>query len=519
VAPTHRPLPPQPGSAADRRAIAGCLARASFSEGVVCARLGLQDFAGLGIEGVAAVAARFDGRDPAALLIRLFVLGGQISSDDLGRAMDDAERAAFVAAGLVAPIGTPTPDAGTPDQWYCPIHLVPLAHRFGDVLVTCDRRVWTDGSPLELFPDIVFSAHNPLTLQFLRLLPTTNTGTVLDLCSGTGIAAMIAASTALRVTAIDVTERCTAFARFNCWVNDLEHVDVRCGNLYEPVRDEHFDRIVAHPPYVPTLADAAVYRDGGETGDRLLRLILQSLPDHLTPGGTFHVLTMGLDTEAAPFEMRAREWLGDAAPEFDVVFGIKESKSAEAFARSLAAKATVASEEADFERWMHVFGELHAREFVYGALVGRRNGAPGREPQTRRVAVQGSLGPEGFERLFHWFDWLRLPDRRDRVLNARPALSPDMKVEVTHVVRDGHFAADRFRLQNGDAAFKVQLQTDGWVVAMMDAFDGTKTVAEVFGVGRMARSIPEQMDDSDFVELVCLLLEKGFLRWSEAATP
>jgi methylase of polypeptide subunit release factors len=518
VAPIHRPLPPQTGSDADRRAIASCLSRASFSEGVVCARLGLQDFSALEIEGVTAVAARFDGRDPGALLIRMFVLGGLISSDDLGRAMDDAERAAFMSAGLVAPFGPPD-DSGSPRHWYCPILLVPLAHRYGDLLITCDRRQLPDGSPLELFPDIVFSAHNPLTLQFLRLLPTTNTGTVLDLCSGTGVAALIAASSALKVTAVDVTERCTAFAHFNCWVNDLEHVEVRCGNLYEPVRDEHFDRIVAHPPYVPTLADTAVYRDGGESGDKLLRLIVQSLPDHLTPGGTFHLLTMGLDTEAVPFEMRVREWLGDTAPEFDIVFGIKESKSAEAFARSLAAKATLLSKEADFERWMHVFSELQAREFVYGALVGRRNGAPGREPQTRRVAVQAGVGPEGFERLFTWFDWLRLPDRRERVLAAKPTLSPDMKVEVTHIVRDGHFAADRFRLQNGDAAFKVQLQTDGWVVAMIDGFDGSKTVAEVFGVGRMARSIPEQMTDTDFVELICLLIEKGFLHSAEAASP
>jgi methylase of polypeptide subunit release factors len=509
---THPPPSPRPGSDAERQAIASCLARGSFSEGVVCARLSIRDYSGLEKETPATLHPRLEGHDPSTLLIRLFVVGGALTEEQLASVMSDTERAAFVSTGLLTATG-----GGTAQQWYCPVQLVPLADRYSDLVIACDRRTMPDGTDLDLLSDIVFSGHNPLTLQFLRLLPTTNTGTVLDLCSGTGVAALAAASTALRVAAVDVTERSTAFARFNAWVNDLSHVDVRCGDLYEPIGDERFDRIVAHPPYVPTLTESAVYRDGGHTGDRLVRHIIQELPDHLNPGGTFHMLSAGIDTETAPFEMRVREWLGVASSEFDIAFGVVELRSIEMVARMLSAKATVVSRESDFERWMQLFADVKAREFVYGATVARRNAASAGDPQTRRLLMPSAPGPEAFDWLFKWFDWLRLPNRRQRVLELKPSLAPDMQVEVVHVVRDGHFSPDRFRLENGGTPFRVHLQTDGWIVSLLDQFDGAKSAAEVYGVARMARQLPEHFAENDFLDLVCLMIERGFLRAAEAA--
>lgn len=480
----------------------------------MCARLGIPDFNGLEGDRLRKVAARFDAHDLAAVLIRLFVLGGPVGEADLARALTPAERAALERTGLVAETAR-EPGSGAAEEWCSPFRLVPIAHRHGDLVIACDRPDRPDGSPIDPAADIVFSAHNPLTRQFLRLLPTSDTGTVVDLCSGTGVAALVAASTALRVTAVDVTDRSTAFARFNCWINDVRHVDVRCGDLFAPVEHERFDRILAHPPYVPTFSDTAIYRDGGQTGDKLLRRIAAAIPDHLSPGGTFHMLTIGMDTSEAPFEARVREWLGAAGDEFDLIFAMGDSKSPEAFARALVSK-VAAAQAGDYERWRQLFDELQVRDFVYGALVGRRFGASAGEPQTRRVVAQPGIGPDGFEWLFKWFDWLRLPNRRDRVLNAKPVLVPETTVEVQHVVRDGHFTPATFRLHNSEVPFAVQLQTDGWVVAMMDAFDGNKTAAEVYGVARMARQIPEQMSDEEFVGLICLLVERRLLRWPDA---
>lgn len=501
---------PRAGSDADRRTLVECLARAQFSEASVCACLQIPELDSLEGDGRATLAARFDGRDLQALLTRLFVLGSAVAADDFSRALTAVEAEAMGAVGLVSPLDPMTSHSASV---FSPIRLVPLSDgsaRGRTLLIASDRGDTADGSPFEPFSDIVFSGHNPLTRQFLRLLPTSITGSVLDLCSGTGIGAMVAEATAERVTAVDITERCTDFARFNRWLNGSDRVEIRQGDLYDAVRGERFDRILAHPPYVPALSEKLIYRDGGETGDKLLRRIVEGLPDYLKTGGTFHALSIGMDTADAPFEERVREWLGPAAPEFDIVFAFGSSMAPDEFARSLVTRAA-GSRPGDYDRWLDLFARRQVRDVVYGALVGKRFEAGAGEPQTRRVVAGSATGPDGFERLFEWFDWMRRPDRRERVLAGRPMLSRSSQVDVHHHVENGRFVPDTFRLLNDQAPFKVQLQTDGWVVAVLSAFDGSRTVAEVQEDMRRANLIPTALAEAEFLDLVCLLVERAFL--------
>jgi SAM-dependent methyltransferase len=490
--------------------VVDCLGRAPFSEAAVCACLGISDFDALEGNGRTKLVADFDGRDPQGLLIRLFVLGSPIDADDFYRALTSQEAAAFLAVGLVAPLCQP----GAPStRVYSPVRLVPLSDgsaRGRTLLIASDRSDTPDGSAFEPFADIVFSGDNPLTRQFLRLLPTTVTGSVLDLCSGTGIGALVAEATAQRVTAVDITERCTEFARFNSWLNSSERVDVRQGDLYDPVRGERFERILAHPPYVPSLSDRLIYRDGGETGDKLLRRIVEQLPEHLNSGGTFHALSIGMDTTEAPFETRVREWLGPAGSEFDIVFAFGSSMVPEEFARSLVTRAS-GSQPGDYDRWVELFTRRHVRDVVYGALVVKRVDPGAGEPQTRRVVAGPGTGPDSFAWLLRWFDWLRRPGLHERVLTSRQILAKGSQVDVHHVVENGQFVPQSFRLRNDEAPFKVQLNTDGWVVRVLSAFDGRQTAAEVYEAANRSGSIPNGFTQTDFADLACLLVERGFL--------
>jgi SAM-dependent methyltransferase len=490
----------------------------------VCDCLGIPDFDALegdGPDGRAKLAARFDGRDLRALLTRLFVLGSPVHAEDFHRSLDAREVAAFRTVGLVASLDSSASAASASAPVCSPVRLVPLSDgsaRGRTLLIASDRGDTPDGSPFEPFPDIVFSGHNPLTRQFLRLLPPGSTGSVLDLCSGTGVGALVAEATAERVTAVDITGRCTDFARFNCWLNSSERVEIRQGDLFDPVRGERFDRILVHPPYVPALAETLIYRDGGETGDRLLRRIIEELPGYLNSGGTFHVLSIGMDTHDAPFEMRVREWLGAAGSEFDIVFAYGSSMSADEFARSLVTR-VARSRPGDYDRWMELFGRLRVREVVYGALVGKRFEAGAGEPQTRRVVAGPGTGPDGFDWLLRWFVWQRRPNRRERVLASRPILANGSQLEVRHLVENGRFVPHTFRLLNDGSPFKVQLETDAWVASILNACDGARTAAEVYEEVNRSHSIPEAFTEADFVDLVCLLVERGFLLITPVPSP
>ena len=196
-----------------------------------------------------------------------------------------------------------------------------------------------------------------------------------------------------------------------------------------------------------------------------------------------------MDTTGALFEQRVREWLGPSRSEIDFVFALGSTKSPDDFARTLVAR-VAGSGETDYDRWMELFRSHEVREIVYGALVGRRTEALAGEPHTRRVMARDGTGPDGFEWLFDWFDWLRRPERDKCVMAARPLLSPKSEVDVHHVVADSRFVPHVFRLRNDAAPFPVELETDGWVVSLLSAFDGKTPVAEVCAAARAQRMIP-----------------------------
>jgi release factor glutamine methyltransferase len=136
---------------------------------------------------------------------------------------------------------------------------------------------------------------------------------VLDLCTGSGALA-VALARELRgaqVVATDVSAEAVALARKNAERNGVgDRVDVRVGDLWQPVADERFDLIVANPPYIasaviPTL-QAEVLReprlalDGGPDGLGFYDRICADARAHLEPGGAL-VVEHGFDQADAVY--------------------------------------------------------------------------------------------------------------------------------------------------------------------------------------------------------------------------
>lgn len=171
---------------------------------------------------------------------------------------------------------------------------------------------------------------------------------VLDVGTGCGYHAILAAMCGARVTATDVSARALGYARFNAALAGAE-IDFRRGSLLEPVRGprsdpadavdsldswsaarERYDVVVSNPPFVITpeavRADGVrTYRDGGREGDSLLAELVGELGDVLAPGGRAWMLGNWeiKASDAAPDRSlgSASELLSDAAPDrpFDAV--------------------------------------------------------------------------------------------------------------------------------------------------------------------------------------------------------
>lgn len=122
----------------------------------------------------------------------------------------------------------------------------------------------------------------------LNITPRTPVRTSLDLGAGCGIQAIALARHCDHVIATDISPRALAFTQANATLNGAHNIETRQGSLFEPT-PEKFDLIVSNPPFVITPQGHTTtleYRDGGHTGDQLMRALLAQLPNHLTTSGT-----------------------------------------------------------------------------------------------------------------------------------------------------------------------------------------------------------------------------------------
>ena len=151
------------------------------------------------------------------------------------------------------------------------------------------------------------------TMELVRAAATeAPVGSVLDLGCGAAPVGLALARAARRVVATDVSPRAAALARVNAAINGATNVEVRVGDLYEPVRGERFDRLAAHPPFVARPAGVATstFVHGGSRGDELPLRMLAGAADHLTPAGRAVVLGDWPLVEGDTLDARVRAAMG-----------------------------------------------------------------------------------------------------------------------------------------------------------------------------------------------------------------
>ena len=162
---------------------------------------------------------------------------------------------------------------------------------------------------------------------------TSNVTSVLDLCTGSGCLAIIAAGIFrdAEIDAADLSADALEVARINVDEHDLaDRVNLLEGDLFVAVEGQTYDLIISNPPYVaggevrafpPEYVHEPVMAHlGGADGLDLVRRILAGAADHLNPGG-------GLLCEIGT----GRERLVDEFPQLDFLWLDTEESEGEVF--------------------------------------------------------------------------------------------------------------------------------------------------------------------------------------------
>ncbi|MFB3776388.1 MAG: methyltransferase [Bryobacteraceae bacterium] len=437
--------------------------------------------------------------DAADLLMRLFLAGGRAEDGELRRQVPERVLESMRALGLL------DRDESDPSPWRATVCL----YSIGQLYIVSDRWTNADGSPFTPAPDIVYPALSKNTYRFLSLIPREPCRRFLELCSGAGPAALAAASGyAGEAWAVDITERSTHFAEFNRLLNGLANLKVLQGDLYQPLQGLKFDRIVAHPPYVPAASRNWIFQDAGEEGEEITRGVVAGLAEHLDPGGVLYCLTLGADHRGEPLEKRVRGWIGAQQEAFDVMVVAVEGHTAEQVASKPLLKGQIGHRE--FAARRAAFTESGIEQFVYGLIVVRRIAGGGRPAFTIRRQMGVRTGSAECGWALQWEAAAASRENEAFLLAARPRRSGNLELSVIHRMRDGELAPQEFTLQTSHP-FRMECRVHPWTVALLEACDGRRTGAELHAHCRQMGWIHEEVPAGEFARFLGTLVSGGFL--------
>lgn len=248
-----------------------------------------------------------------AVLTALFMLGEPVSAVALETALPRTGVAGALSIGLVVPT-----QSASGEQCYAPaVDLRP--HEAQDAHGSV--RWWVASDLGELVTGQALAPNHVLGigragLTLAALTPRGPVETALDLGVGCGIQTLYLLRHVRQVVATDISARALEFTAFNVALAgvDSTRVQLRQGNLLEPVAGQRFDLIVSNPPFVitpPSVRQAGLplmeYRDAGGP---ILPALVRGLEDHLNPDGVAVMLGNWEHREGTSWRTSVNQWIG-----------------------------------------------------------------------------------------------------------------------------------------------------------------------------------------------------------------
>ncbi|GAA4350147.1 DUF7059 domain-containing protein [Angustibacter luteus] len=442
-------------------------------------------------------ALRGDDR-PLAVLVRLFVLGEPVAAAALDAALPRTGSRGAADAGLVELIGSDASPVARP--------LVDLGpHAADDVQwwLACDLGELATGGPLPADHVLGVGGASTTLAQWTVQAPV---GSVLDLGTGCGVQAFHAARHATSVLGTDSSERALAFADFNARLNAAvvggpfadRRLQLRRGDLLEPVAGERFDLVVSNPPFVITPRAAGVplyeYRDGGLAGDEVVRRLVGGVVDVLAPGGVAQLLgnwehRVDDDGQAQDWAQRVREWLPDGVQAWVVQREVQDpAQYAQTWARDGGHLPGSGAHDDLVEGWLDDFEARGVAAVGFGVVTLRRA-----EPGWHRVEeLRGPLdGPMGdvVAAVLDAETWVRGTSDED-LLAAHLTVAADV-TEERHAL-PGAADPQVILLRQGGGLQRV-VRADTALAGLVGACDGELSVGQI--VAALAQLLEEPEAD------------------------
>jgi hypothetical protein len=440
-------------------------------------------------EGLAALRLRPEADEPLSVLVRLFLARESLPLAIVGDALREVGLRELAATGLLTVRGA--------------FVRARMALEPYQGLV-----VASDGSAGRSRTNHVLQV-GPSTRTLAALTVRRPVEVTLDLGTGSGVQAFLAARHSDHVVGTDVSARALRLAQLNAALNDVGNIEWRQGDLFAPVRDERFGLVAANPPFVVSPVHELTYRDGGLAGDTFSREVVTGAARHLHEGAFASVLCNWVSEPGGERLATPRRWLEGSGCDIWVLELATEGPVTYAMlwngrpGRSPAAVATAA------EPWLADYRAREIEAISTGVIViHKRTGSAKNWAHLDElgIAPRGDAGAH-IERVFAGQDLLHSLDDERTLLTVALALAPETLL-VERRLPGGALERARVTVEQG---IPLPGRVPVAVAPVLAALDGRRPLVDVVESAALAGGVSPEALSAECVPALRELVGRGLL--------
>jgi len=445
---------------------------------------------------VAYVLRRTAEPSPFHSLVRLFLLGMPVATENAVAALSRSGIQCAFESGLIESLG---------DN----VRAVACLRPWREFFLLSDF-LPPQGDPLPA--DFVMSGTSASSRFLTRLTIRRQVAKALDLGTGAGIHALLAASHADQVIATDTSKRALNFAATNARLNGIDNVSFAEGSFFEPVAGEKFDLIVTNPPFIISPQSGLMFQNAELEGDEVSELILRESPAYLREGGIAVSLISWVHETEEDWASRPCAWVEGSGCDFWLLRATSQDPLNYA-AGSLRQSESISSRRYSdlLDKWLEFDRKQGFVRLALGAAILRK-----RVSQKNWIHCEDLSGAaitsdagEQIERVFAAEDFLATANEEE-LLDVRVTIHPDHVLEQKLVAGNDGWMSQSLLLKPA-VGIEHRAAIDPRVLVFLSQCNGTRTVRQLI-------SDVSQNDTGGFaaaaaagLPLVRRLLRAGFL--------
>lgn len=361
--------------------------------------------------GSISVGFKGNGNMPVETLMRLFFLGKPVALDKAQQALRPMDIDSWLEAGLIEV---------NDDQ------VIPLVKfsPYRDLLLIFD---------FEWAPEAVSHRQSVMGItgssQFLANVTVRRPSRLtLDLGTGTGVQALLAARHSEKVITVDISERALAFAKFNAQLNGIKNIEFVEGDLFEPVDGLSFDLIISNPPFLISPENQCLYRDNPLDGDEFVQGIVRKMPRFLNQGGFGQVVCNWIQPGKENWANRLSGWYRGSGCDGWVIrqSETEPAKYAQSWLKGFKTKAMEQRQEA----WLNYYKQNDIASVGFGLITLHRNSKSAHWSRIDKTLPEMSQNSGGYiDHIFQTQDFLNQTQEDQTLLNQRLRVCPYLRID------------------------------------------------------------------------------------------